>query len=86
MPPRTKHDTDPDTAAEPGTSPVPGKPLSQVEAEAPPEGETAELWDAEFESRWPYETEPAAAEEAEEDAERDARKAAEHHREREHAT
>ena len=53
MPPRTHHTTaeaaEPEAAA--GTSPVPGKPLSQVEAEAPPDEETAALWAAEYESR-----------------------------------
>jgi hypothetical protein len=50
MPPKN-HTTEP--AAEPGTSPIPGKPLSQVEAEAPLEGEAAEQYAAEIASRWP---------------------------------
>ena len=31
----------------------PGKPQSQVDAEAPPDEETAALWAAEYESRMP---------------------------------
>jgi hypothetical protein len=48
--------------AEPaGVSPVPGKPLSQVEAEAPMDEEAAAAWEAEYESRVPaamYDTAP----------------------------
>ena len=52
MSPRNR-EAEPAPAAEPGTSPVPGKPLSQVEAESPPDAETAVAWAAEYESRMP---------------------------------
>ena len=41
-------------AAEPAAEErPPGKPQSQVDAEAPPDEETAALWAAEYESRMP---------------------------------
>jgi hypothetical protein len=51
MPAAAKAETT--TMNEDGTSPVPGKPVSQVEAEAPPDAETAAAWDAEYASRMP---------------------------------
>ena len=49
MPPRNR-EAEPAPAAE---ERPPGKPLSQVEAEAPPDAETAVAWAAEVESRMP---------------------------------
>jgi len=36
-----------------GASPVPGKPQSQVDAEAEPDAETAAAWQEEYDSRVP---------------------------------
>jgi hypothetical protein len=75
MPPRNHTTEQAEPAAEPGTSPVPGKPLSQVEAESQPaDPEQAAMWQAEYESRMAgVYPEPAAPAPAEETAEHHAR-------------
>ena len=59
MPPRHREAAEPAPATTAGERP-PGKPQSQVEAETPPDAETAAMWAAEYDSRVYWTDERAA--------------------------